>query len=98
MLWSPVMCRVCNAASVAAADVAVAAAAAAGGGSLVAMSGVMVVKMMSEGCAGEVMRVVQVTVCCAMEVMLWNECEYACFVRTPRNGATPVHHLKYGGG
>ena len=98
MLWSPVMCRLCPAAAVVAADVTVAAAAAAGGGTLVAMSGMTVVEVMSEGCAGEVMRVVQVIVCCAMEVMLWYECEYACSVRTPRNGATPVHHLRDGGG
>ena len=77
MLWSPVMCRVCNAAAVAAADVAVAAAAAAGGSSLVAVSRVTVVKVIAEGCAGEMMRVVQVTVCCTTEVMLWYECEYA---------------------
>ena len=79
MLWSPVMCRVCNAAAVAAADVAVAAAAAAaaGGSSLVAVSRVTVVKVIAEGCAGEMMRVVQVTVCCTTEVMLWYEYEYA---------------------
>ena len=75
MLWSPVMCRVCNAAAVAAADVAVAAAAAVGGSSLVVVSRVMVVKV--KGCAGEMMRVVQVTVCCTTEVMLWHEYEYA---------------------
>ena len=92
------MCRVCPASAVAAADVTVVAAAAAGGDSLVAMSGLMVVKEMSEGCTEEVMRVVQVTVCCAMEVMLWYECEYACSVRTLWNGAAPVHHLKDGGG
>ena len=64
------MCRVCPASAVAAADVTVVAAAADGGDPLVAMSGLMVVKVMSERCTGEVMRVVQVTVCCAMEMML----------------------------
>ena len=60
------MCRVCPASAVAAAV----AAAADGGDPLVAMSGLMVVKVMSERCMGEVRRVVQVTVCCAVEMML----------------------------
>ena len=40
-------------------------------------SRVIVVKVIAEGCVGEMMRVVQVTVCCTTEVMLWYEYEYA---------------------
>ncbi len=58
----------------------------------------MVVKVIAEGCVGEMMRVVQVTVCCTTQAMLWYECECAWSVRTLWNGGTLVPNLRGGSG
>ena len=70
VMWWQVMCRVCPASAVVAVNVTVVAAAADSEDPLVAMSGLSVGKVIWERCTGEVRRVVQVTVCCAVEMML----------------------------